>query len=53
MSKKKEPPPSGIPPVKDYEDSQYKKIIEELLDFSVGHDMITYINNLRFNFRSM
>jgi len=33
--------------------SQYKKIIEELLDFSVGHDMITYINNLRFNFRSM
>jgi len=32
--------------------SQYKKIIEELLDFSVGHDMFTYLDNLRLNFRS-
>jgi len=32
--------------------SQYKKIIEDLLDFPVGSDMFTYLENLRLNFRS-
>ena len=32
--------------------NQYKKIIEDLLDFPVGSDMFTYLENLRLNFRS-